>query len=777
MALGDQFLIWQGTGNLLRSATIAQLYDYLGLSYDPGFEVAPAAVPPAQPFSDFDYVLLRVGTGNLQQKATLGQILAWFNNTQVTPVKISDEFVWFLYGTERICTRIGTGGAAFGVDLQTLVGEEPDVPWYDTTSFLDLNFELNESWKGGVVDTAASQLSVVRVGDTAGFDERGGDIVIFPANTPRITSRGLLVEESMTHGGINTPLTGTVLGVIGSGGSLATGMSLSLVSGLVAEVVGIGEELGVPYNDVKISGIPAASTTCALYFIGASSIAAVLSGLYCASILAALKAGDMTGTTNLGVGIAFVDSGGLTLTSNTTNFLLTDELTRWYNSFTAANASTAFVRPRLTWTPTIGANVNFTLRIAAPQGAPRLYPYGIRMTSVAGAQAGDAVTVNTLDLPTGMNLSAVVEITSASDWVNIDTAGDAVGRQGIAWSDGTTNNMVRILRTAAGVLTINVRTAGVDRVNLSLGAWSANSPAQVAFSVEPTLVRASRDGAPLVSTALAAVVPSLETLHIGGVPGSQLGSEVFRRVTVYKRILSQEELEQKSKRDQIFLAQTAGNSLTYGYNPNYDTTQTDAIRRNLSPPGQLAKAWGGSFAVNGSRSVAAVWNRGVPGETVQQISARLLGSPLIRPRFTIIKGGRNNLKFDLPIDPQSVTDVVTGVAGMVSYCETQGLEFFVCPVPNYYYSIGPVDEGIGGTPGRYAYVVLDTDNVLEAATPNNFIDDRAYLIAHGNPITDAADIAANRIPQSLIVDGLSHYTPAANVLIGGECWYQALSAA
>ena len=86
-------------------------------------------------------------------------------------------------------------------------------------------------------------------------EDTAGNLIQFPSGAPRITNKGVLIEESRTNSIRNsTASNGAVAGVVGSGGSLPTNWIKDVGTGITWNVLGTGIEYGVDYVDVRFSG-------------------------------------------------------------------------------------------------------------------------------------------------------------------------------------------------------------------------------------------------------------------------------------------------------------------------------------------------------------------------------------------------------------------------------------------------------------------------------------------------------------------------------------------
>ncbi|MGG7510968.1 fibronectin type III domain-containing protein, partial [Plantibacter sp. YIM 135249] len=136
-----------------------------------------------------------------------------------------------------------------------------------------------------------------------------------------------------------------------------------------------------------------------------------------------------------------------------------------------------------------------------------------------------------------------------------------------------------------------------------------------------------------------------------------------------------------------------------------------------------------------------------------------------REDIHVIMAGRNNVAQSIATQSVAdcVTEVLAGVAAMVVFMEAANKRFLIVGVHN------GTSEGTGTD--QYAKTIA-VNAALFAAYGRRFVDYRPYLIAYGledagiTPTTDdVADIAAQRVPRSLLTDGL-HFQIATRQIVG-----------
>jgi hypothetical protein len=137
-----------------------------------------------------------------------------------------------------------------------------------------------------------------------------------------------------------------------------------IVAGTTATVVGTGIQNGITYLDVRVNGTPSVST---YYNLVPDILVAGSSGqTWTGSFWASLIAGSLSNT-SANIEIRESDAAQGFLTNSLTTLPITSTLTRYSQTRTLNNASTAFVSVRFVWQATVGLPVDFTLRIGLPQ--------------------------------------------------------------------------------------------------------------------------------------------------------------------------------------------------------------------------------------------------------------------------------------------------------------------------------------------------------------------------------------------------------------------------
>lgn len=147
------------------------------------------------------------------------------------------------------------------------------------------------------VSTSATALN----GDGMTWMEHGADVPRFHG-----TPRRLSAEGQRTNLAGNPRAEGATAGVLGSGGALPSGWSVTVLSGLSVEVLGSVSVQGLPGLRVRFFGTPSATTRGFLVFQALSAPANIP---HAVSIFAQ-AVGTVTGITSAGTRVGVIGAGG-----------------------------------------------------------------------------------------------------------------------------------------------------------------------------------------------------------------------------------------------------------------------------------------------------------------------------------------------------------------------------------------------------------------------------------------------------------------------------------
>ncbi len=166
--------------------------------------------------------------------------------------------------------------------------------------------------------------------------------------------------------GANTIKNPKMVGVVaGTPGTLPTNWSIGGAAGLTTSVIGTGTEKGMAYVDIRLNGTTSGTFTTIL-MEAASVIAAVNAQAWSGSATLSVVGGSQTNISSIALTTNVLDVGAAILQHISTTAAVTGTATRFTNSGTTANASTAFVRPLIGVNYSSGVAIDVTLRIAYP---------------------------------------------------------------------------------------------------------------------------------------------------------------------------------------------------------------------------------------------------------------------------------------------------------------------------------------------------------------------------------------------------------------------------
>jgi hypothetical protein len=250
---------------------------------------------------------------------------------------------------------------------------------------LDLDF-ANVRYQGA----ALSDLSVTRA--SSGMAQKAdGSWISFPPNVPRITDKGLLVEEARTNAIRNNTMQGAVVG----GAAPTNWLLRSATSGLSTAVEQILVDRGVDSIDLRFSGTTTASATQYARFEPGQGIAASQSQVWTFSLFVELVSGVIPSGTGIALNVYAFNSSSIQVGGSFGSAVdLSQGRTRVSLTTTLpADASVAAIVPQFTVNVPSGREADFTIRIGLPQlelGAFATSP--IRTTGASAVRAADRIT-------------------------------------------------------------------------------------------------------------------------------------------------------------------------------------------------------------------------------------------------------------------------------------------------------------------------------------------------------------------------------------------------
>lgn len=341
---------------------------------------------------------------------------------------------------------------------------------------------------------------------------------------------GLLIEEARTNSIRNPRCEGAV---VGTPGTYPTNWSQSQNTGIIPSVIGSGVESGIPYVDLRFVGTGVGGTNNNLFFEG--TIAAGPSQTWTQSIYLRLVAGSWVGVPNVywinGDNVATVLAGGAPPLFPTSAPLATQ---RFSSSFVTNAGAVTGVKQGVLFAPSVGAAIDFTLRIGAPQLELGAFATSLILpvvgTPAASSRATEGATMPVVVPATGFSLAVAGMEPALSTGIAVPAQLD----------DGAAVNRALIYLSTSSIAGFVSPTS-----NWSLGAINtAGAAYRAALSVKANSnVVVANGGNPNAAVTPSAVQPpGLNTLRLGSSLGVQFYSGYINRVRVWPRVLPPPEL-------------------------------------------------------------------------------------------------------------------------------------------------------------------------------------------------------------------------------------------
>ncbi len=401
-----------------------------------------------------------------------------------------------------------------------------------------------------ISDTLAARgFTFTRSGATATRVNSSGVLETVAANTLRIdhdpttlACLGGLFEEASTNAIRNSTMVGAAAG---SPGTLPTNWSTS-DAGLTRTVTVVTSEDGVPCVDIRWAGT-ATDPVIQVNFDADTQVAAMPSQGWTSSAYMRLVGGSLANVTKIGPGVVFRTSGGTFIlldfasTTPTSAALRTQRF--WYTA--TAPAMTGYVLGMFRATVTVGAAIDFTIRIGAPQLEWKAFATSYIPTSTAAVtRSADALTLSDL---TRIGYSASAGTLVAQGVINGQSASTfpalaALGKGASATDEivlfrNGSNNRFAIETKVGGVVQFNpssLSTVAVRTAYKTAAAWAVNDAAHTTSGAAP-----ATDTSGSLSTII-------DRMSVGGDQargGGTNGAHTISRIDYYPRRLTNAELQ------------------------------------------------------------------------------------------------------------------------------------------------------------------------------------------------------------------------------------------
>lgn len=333
---------------------------------------------------------------------------------------------------------------------------------------LDLNFaggvfSLNNTRTASPAAIPGWSFSRTDTNGTATALDLAGNVIQFSTGTPRITNRGILVEEARTNVIRNSVAAGAVAG---TPGTLPTNwLELSLGAGISRQVVGVGTEDGLTYVDMRFFGTTSTSPAVQLNFEQPGIVAASAAQVWTTSCFTKLVAGSLADVSLVTLRL-YPRSAVPAELPGVVSSDLKSEITAARARISAAlttPASTATVNTGIAFSVTGTKTLDFTIRLYSPQlelGAFATSP--IITTGAAGTRGADrgritqsptasGTIIATVRIPTDKNNRRVVGTNGASAVTPL-----AYSTAGIETYNGSSTLGKTVSMTAGALVTVGV---------------------------------------------------------------------------------------------------------------------------------------------------------------------------------------------------------------------------------------------------------------------------------------------------------------------------------
>jgi hypothetical protein len=356
-----------------------------------------------------------------------------------------------------------------------------------------------------------------------------GHATSFATGAPRITDRGLLVEEARTNSLRNSAAGGGVANTT----TLPTNWSSVVGGGLSQTYLGSGVEFGLPFADFRIYGTATSAGDWTLSPGDLSTAVAAATGqIWTGSFFVRLIAGSTSGLGAISLELHERSAGGSTLGNTASAIILTASIQRIATTRVFSQATTAWAAMKFYAGVPNGAVVDMTIRLYAPQLEQGGFATSSIVTSGAAAtRGGDSAVL------TGLSSLLVPPYVMEA---NTDfRAADGMVRRMAVLSDGSVNNVAQIVRSTANTGATQVIVAGAS----STGSGPVYAGARVtraAIRVAAAGFAGAFDGA--LHAGGTAAAPALNRLDIGAQSGSAPLNGYVQRIRILPGDMSDAQL-------------------------------------------------------------------------------------------------------------------------------------------------------------------------------------------------------------------------------------------
>jgi hypothetical protein len=391
---------------------------------------------------------------------------------------------------------------------------------------LYMDFRNNAARVSGAWSDAVSKLTTSRT-SVAQMDSLDGWWGEFAANTPRISDKGLLIEEARTNCVRNNTMVGAVAG---SPGTPPANWSIS--AGAPATIVGVGNENGIDYIDVRFAGVTTSTFSGAVFDTALTGAGIAAADQWTTSCFMTLVGGDYTNILT-GANRILKFRYYLSPSGNT-------DVNLAYTAVPGAlTANRAILTTTILGTPlgtgqvmylishNVGVPIDITLRFGWPQvekGAFVTSP--IKTSGAAATRSADDIKLNTFAW------YAATGGTLFSEGVIEHAQPAGILAHFLSLHDTTANNLV-VERISNGVQHQGAVVAGgVTQANLVDSTFVANANNKMALAFALNDFMAAYGGA-LTTPDVSGTIPVVTTLQLGGIATGGLSMDGYLKRTAY----------------------------------------------------------------------------------------------------------------------------------------------------------------------------------------------------------------------------------------------------
>ena len=355
--------------------------------------------------------------------------------------------------------------------------------WSFQDASLDLLFTNQIAAMNGLIVPFSPLLTMVRSSLADYADTSAGLWLSFAANTPRLTDKGLLVEESR--------------------------INLALWCRDLTNAAWVKTTMSAAKTAVGIDGAANSATTITASGALSTILQTVVQASTADTVSFFVKRRTGTGTVEVTADdVAWTDITAALATAGA----------NWYRATISATLVNPVIGVRIT-TDTDAVDVDF-----AQLEAGTFATSPILTTTVAATRAADVVTVTTPP-----SFGGVATLFASA------VPAQAAAQSGtvLSWNDGTNNNRLALFRQSDHQPVAQVVRAGVAEANFGFGAnWNDLARRKMAIAVAENDVAACVNGGSVV-TDVNVTPPSISTLAVGSSAGGSFFNGRIERVAIF----------------------------------------------------------------------------------------------------------------------------------------------------------------------------------------------------------------------------------------------------